>query len=107
MQYTDSNITFSSVKPLSTVVSYPPIGYCENYKTDPNTGAIIVRPIINAIDIDWNNADMGDAYINTTGQLLYYIKNRFGNITISRNYNSGLPIATINNNTIYIPNFQS
>ena len=34
-----------------------------------------IEPVINAIEIDWNSANLGSYIINTTGQLLSYMSN--------------------------------
>ena len=62
--YTDNNILFSNVKDISVPVSGA-VGVRGVQGVDPEWGGII-----NAIDIDWNGAQLGDKEINTTGELL-------------------------------------
>lgn len=81
-KYTDeSNITFNSA---AAAGGSPKITNRFNDYTDLESG---VEPIINAIEIDWNGADMGNLttgeklIINTTGQLLSYMSNISQKIT--------------------------
>lgn len=42
-------------------------------KNSITNGGTEQSPIVNAIDIDWNNAKLGQIIIATTGQLLSYL----------------------------------
>ncbi len=62
--YIDNNITFNNVK--ETVdFGMGPVGIAGQTGVEPEFGGVI-----NAIDIDWNGAQLGDKEINTTGELL-------------------------------------
>ena len=64
-KYTDeSNITFNNAVAGGAM---PKISNQNNDYTDLEAG---VTPVINAIEIDWNGAQLGDKEINTTGELL-------------------------------------
>ena len=77
--YTDNNIIFNNVKDISVPISGA-IGVRGAQGVDPEFGGII-----NAIDIDWNDAQLGnkvdsatltpgeEIIIQTTGQLLSYM----------------------------------
>lgn len=77
--YTDNNILFNNVKDISVPVSGA-VGVRGAQGVDPEWGGLI-----NAIDIDWNNAQLGnkvdsatlapgeEIIIQTTGQLLSYL----------------------------------
>ena len=78
MEITQENIVFSNVKESGIGISAKPIVF----KNFGNTvhGVDPFGGIINAVDIDWNSADMGKIQntdnkiiINTTGDLLSYI----------------------------------
>ena len=45
--------------------------------TDPDDFEITgeFEPFVNAVEIDWNGANLGSYIINTTGQLLSYMSN--------------------------------
>ena len=64
-KYTDeSNITFNNAvagDPMPKIINGM------NDYTDLEAG---VNPLINAIEIDWNGAQLGTTTINTTGELL-------------------------------------
>ena len=63
-KYIDNNITFNNVK--ETVdFGMGPVGIAGQTGVEPEFGGVI-----NAIDIDWNGAQLGDKEINTTGELL-------------------------------------
>lgn len=57
-------------------------------------GGKIYKPAVNAVDIDWNNAQLGDTIINTTGQLLSYISEVTNKVPTSAN---SISIDTDNN----------
>lgn len=84
MRYTDSknNITFNSVKPAGALHASGPIGHNGMYTVDGSTITSITKGIslINGIDIDWNGAQVEPGVIiNTTGDLLNWIRNKSGN----------------------------
>ena len=64
-KYTDeNNIIFNNAvagDPMPKIINGM------NDYTDLEAG---VNPLINAIEIDWNGAQLGDKEINTTGELL-------------------------------------
>lgn len=87
MKYTDhdSNITFNNVKAAGVYHASGPIGLNDRYRTD-STGTILTGiqhpelSLINAIDIDWNGAQVDpEVELNTTGDLLKWIKSKGGN----------------------------
>ena len=69
-KYTDeSNITFNNAvagDPMPKIINGM------NDYTDLEAG---VNPLINAIEIDWNEAQLGTYIIKTTGELLSYMSN--------------------------------
>ena len=78
MQYIDNGITFSNVKDLAKWAS---IGTNDrfsgsDYDYDANDNPVAPKFLINAIDIDWDgaqvqlNGDSSTRTINTTGALL-------------------------------------
>ena len=69
-QYTDDN----GIKYNNAVAGapMPKIINQSNDYTDLEAGVI---PIINAIEIDWNEAQLGTYIVKTTGELLSYISN--------------------------------
>ena len=60
----DFNNVYANSMPVSSI-----IGKTNSY----TTGGSSQYPIINAVDIDWNNAKLGETIIETTGQLLSYM----------------------------------
>ena len=58
------NISFNNVK-QTIDFGMDPVGIAGQTGVDPEFGGVI-----NAIDIDWNGAQLGDKEINTTGELL-------------------------------------
>ena len=58
------NISFNNVK-QTIDFGMGPVGIAGQTGVDPEFGGVI-----NAIDIDWNGAQLGDKEINTTGELL-------------------------------------
>ena len=95
MKYTDSknNITFNNVKEAGVYHASGPIGLNGLYTT---SGANIIDinsnlSLINAIDINWNGAQVEPGVVlNTTGDLLRWIKEHSGN-------SQGTNELTINN----------
>ena len=75
--YTESGITFDSVKNTGMAAGGAPFTGVSNYSSaqeKQNTGMSF-----NAVDIDWNGAHLGSStIINTTGELLSYISRKFG-----------------------------
>ena len=57
----DFNNVYTNSMPVSSI-----IGKTNSY----TTGGSAQYPIINAVDIDWNNAKLGETIIDTTGKLL-------------------------------------
>ena len=81
MKYTDSknNIQFNKVQQPGVYHASGPIGLNGRYSTngDTITGISSEMNLINAIDINWNGAKVeSDLEINTTGDLLRWIKSR-------------------------------
>lgn len=62
--YTDNNILFNNVKDISVPVSGA-VGVRGAQGVDPEWGGVI-----NAIDIDWNGAQVAGKTLNTTGEVL-------------------------------------
>lgn len=58
------NITFNNVKTAGVGMGQWPIYLLGQQGPDSDGG------VINAVDIDWNGAEVGSSTINTTGQLL-------------------------------------
>ena len=76
MTYTNNGIAFNNVKEYGVKLTSGPLLINGLTGTDPDDG----QGIINAIDIDWNGAEVEDnIIINTTGDLLNWIKNKSGN----------------------------
>ena len=63
-QYTDTvnNIVYNNVS------SGTKVSKLTNGATDLELEDIV--PVVNAVEIDWNGAQLGDKEINTTGELL-------------------------------------
>jgi len=83
MRYTDSknNITFNNVKPAGSLHASGPIGHNRMYTVQGDAITAITQGIslINGIDIDWDGAEVEpNVIINTTGDLLNWIRNRVG-----------------------------
>jgi len=79
MEYINSNITFNNVKDKGVKLSAGPLLINGLTGTDPDDGT----GIVNAIDIDWNGAEVGEnIIINTTGELLNWIKSNIGGSNI-------------------------
>lgn len=84
-KYIDENVEFSGIK--SPQIRTGQKITASSYTVDENGNIISNRPIINAIDIDWNNASSEDldSVIKTTSDLLKIlinIKNKVNNIKV-------------------------
>lgn len=55
-----------------TGIGSKPIGNTADYVADLESGDIPTK-LVNAVEIDWNGAQLGTTTINTTGELLSYI----------------------------------
>ena len=68
ISYTSNNITFNDVKQVpyqwNGMNGRKENGDFEYAEEDG------VQPFVNAVEIDWNGAQLGDKEINTTGELL-------------------------------------
>lgn len=81
LKYVDSGIQFNKVKNPDTLFTQGPLGIREKYNVNGDTVTNIdnSKHLINAVDIDWNGAAIDDnTEINTTGQLLAYIRSHSG-----------------------------
>lgn len=80
LKYTENSIQFNSVKSPDTLFNQGPIGIKGKHSVNGDTITNIDRskPLINAVDIDWNGADLDGQEINTTAQLLAYIRDHSG-----------------------------
>lgn len=92
MKYTDkrNNITFGNVSKAGSHLASGPLGLNGKYRDSGGTIDNINEDLIiyNAIDINWNGAQVGDGVtLNTTGDLLSWIK------TISNKTLSGTTIS--------------
>ena len=65
--YIDNNITFNNVKEATIPVGGV-VAVRDAQGVDPEYGGVV-----NAVDIDWNDANLGSYIITTTGQLLSYM----------------------------------
>ena len=76
MNYIDHNVTFKDILNSALITGGYKISKGK-YKKDTNNNIINNMPIINAIDIDWNKAEIPgiDESITSTGQLLALIGN--------------------------------
>ena len=74
--YNQDNITFNGVRrPVAIVRAYP-FGLADNYTISGSNITDVYTQVINAIDIDWNGAELpawGVTGINTSGKLLSLI----------------------------------
>ena len=88
---TNSGIQFTSVKLPQTLFNEGPLGikYSENGNNSEGqkgikyngNGIESVVPFINAVDIDWNGANVGENIkLNTTGDLLNWIEETSNNL---------------------------
>ena len=77
MKYTEKGITFVNVKQPNTIIP-DVIGRQDRLTIDGDNVSNIdnEKTLINAIDIDWNGAQLDNDQINTTADLLNYIKNK-------------------------------
>ena len=73
-----NNVTYDNIEQVYITTGQKISG--GQYKYDENGNIKSPRPIINAIDIDWNNASIEDTNINTTGDLINAIHTNKKNI---------------------------
>ena len=82
MKYIDnnSNITFNNVPEIGQGFGTVPISKINNYTLNADETEItaINKKVFNAIDIDWNGAEVDGHTINTTGELFNFILNNQG-----------------------------
>ena len=76
--YIDNNIIFTDIDQTYLNAGQKVSG--GEYKYDAEGNIISPRPIINAIDIDWNNASIEDTTVSTTGDLINLIHTNKKNI---------------------------
>ena len=69
--YIDNNINFTNVKETTVPVAGV-VAVRGAQGVDPEYGGVI-----NAIDIDWNGAQLGDKTLNTTGEVLSVLKTAY------------------------------
>lgn len=71
MNFIDSGVTFKDILNAGLITGGPKIAKGK-YKKDSNNNIIANMPVVNAIDIDWNNASVEGLLnnINTTGDLI-------------------------------------
>ena len=75
----DKDIRFNKVKNPQTLINVGPIGIKDRLHINDNNVDNIDdnKPLINAIDIDWNGAEVDDNLeLNTTADLLAWIKSK-------------------------------
>lgn len=82
MKYIDKEIKFNNVKGTGINLNTGLPIFSRKYKKDNDGNIIFNKPIINAIDIDWNAAQLQNNEINTTGDLLNIIKDLQNKINI-------------------------
>ena len=80
----NSNITFNNVSEIGTSLNHVPVSKKNNYTFNDDETEItaINSKVLNAVDIDWNDADFANASapssepttINTSGDLIKDIK---------------------------------
>ncbi len=73
-----NEVTYSNINPIY-VVTGQKIAAAE-YKYDADGNIKSPRPVINAIDIDWNNASIEDTTVSSTGDLINLIHTNKKNI---------------------------
>ena len=71
---TQDNITFNGVKEVTVPVGGV-VAVRDAQGVDPENGGVI-----NAIDIDWNGAQIANTTVNTTGKLLAIINDLYGKV---------------------------
>lgn len=71
MKYIDNEVTFNGIEHAGLITGGPKLSKGK-YELDNNGNIMYNMPIINAIDIDWNNASVEGllSNINTTGDLI-------------------------------------
>ena len=81
MKYTENDVTFNDVKTPNVLISGV-LGRKGRLSINNQQEEITISDkapsLINAIDIDWDGAEINGTTINTTAQLLNYIKNNSG-----------------------------
>ena len=71
----NDKVKFNSVKLPQTKFKKGPLGIEEGIQWDNGDEISEIHPFINAVDIDWNEAQVGDGVVlKTTGDLLDYIQ---------------------------------
>ena len=81
--YNDNGIQFTDVKLNGSIMPGAILSTEDNYETSGTTITNKYDDVINAIDIDWNgaqlklNGDSSNRTINTTGELLSQIKGTY------------------------------
>ena len=76
--YIDNNVIFTNIDQVSITTGQKIAG--SKYKYDEKGNIKAPRPVINAIDIDWNNASIEGTTINSTGDLINFIHTNKKNI---------------------------
>lgn len=86
LKYSDNGINFQSVKLPQTLFKEGPLGIVPSNTGDNSEGSkgityngeeiTSVTPFINAVDIDWNDAQVNGESLKTTGQLLNIISSK-------------------------------
>ena len=71
--YKDKDIQFNNIDSPQVLLGMK-LGRNEYVVDDQDNIISKPDPIVNAIDIDWNNAQLNDKIISTTADLLDYIK---------------------------------
>lgn len=79
--YKDKDIQFNNIDSPQVLLGMK-LGRNEYVVDDQDNIISKPDPIVNAIDIDWNNAQLNDKIISTTADLLDYIKNHSGESSI-------------------------
>ena len=79
--YKDKDIQFNNIDSPQVLLGMK-LGRNEYVVDDQDNIISKPDPIVNAIDIDWNNAQLNDKTISTTADLLDYIKNHSGESSI-------------------------
>lgn len=72
-KYLDNSIEFKDVKDIGTAFgsSVLSIKNNHNYNDDETQITSINKKVLNAVEIDWNAAQVAGKTLNTTGQLNY------------------------------------
>lgn len=74
-KYLDGNVSYSEISDVGVIMGSK-VGFAEYLTSSDHTQITMCRPVVNAIDIDWNGATIeGMSWeINTTGDLLRALK---------------------------------